>query len=569
MSKRRSLHVLLTLCLGLLSVSCREMPAMHPLPAQVQQPNLLRNAGLKRDTLGWSLRPEQLPPALSAQRTEGGSLVLALDSGAGPTACAWTQLVEIAGGQSYAVSCRVRTQRLDGAANLRLEFHDRRGRLLAVAAGAPVCGDSDWTPLAWRGQAPEGASYAVFSVGLQGACGGEAAFIQPYLGLDDAPATRALVVSNEAPPGPLSPTEAAPATATPGDPQNPPVEPPWPDVSYGPLDLGAIFPDPAADPHDPAAYEFAAADPMLAGAGVQAECPPFAMAAKGQRGESPQALMRLRLGVGGSDELWSAVARRVVMHYNAELGMGIRYWEIEPPAGGGAASTALAAALAALQAYDPGLRVGIGGDPPALAAPLSALAKQGLRPALACWVVDSDTASGALAAAEARYESLLARNGLGGTPVLALLPPGTQDGVRLVCLAAGAGDQQGTHLAHWLCQGAAEDASQRALWEIIFAPGRSRLSVHGGDALGFAVVASKSADGRQVDILIADSGSRSQAYRLALVGLSGYHYTVRELRAGQPWQVIAQGAERDLTDGLLTNPWRSPAVQWIALRWDS
>ncbi len=95
-----------------------------------------------------------------------------------------------------------------------------------------------------------------------------------------------------------------------------------------------------------------------------------------------------------------------------------------------------------------------------------------------------------------------------------------------------------------------------------------RLPTQGGDDLGFTLLAGKSDDGRLVQILIADSGSRSEGYRLALDGFPpGYRYTVTEAAEGQPATVIARGDSAMLNDGMLISPWHAPAMQLISVSW--
>lgn len=95
-----------------------------------------------------------------------------------------------------------------------------------------------------------------------------------------------------------------------------------------------------------------------------------------------------------------------------------------------------------------------------------------------------------------------------------------------------------------------------------------RLSAQGGDELGFTLLAGRSDDGCLAQVLIADAGSRSEAYRLALAGFPpGFHYTVTELVDGQPPTVVREGDGDCLADGVLMAPWRSPALHVIRIWW--
>ncbi len=92
-----------------------------------------------------------------------------------------------------------------------------------------------------------------------------------------------------------------------------------------------------------------------------------------------------------------------------------------------------------------------------------------------------------------------------------------------------------------------------------------RLLALGSDALGFTVLAGKSDDGRLVQILVADTGSRSEGYRLALPGFPpGYCYAITEAGAEAP---LAQGEGAALLDGVLACTWRAPAVHLIRISW--
>ncbi|HOG45063.1 MAG TPA: hypothetical protein PLJ35_09570 [Anaerolineae bacterium] len=95
-----------------------------------------------------------------------------------------------------------------------------------------------------------------------------------------------------------------------------------------------------------------------------------------------------------------------------------------------------------------------------------------------------------------------------------------------------------------------------------------RLVTEGDDDLGLTLLAGKSGGGRLVQVLISDSGSRSESYRLALVGFPpGYRYAVTEARVWPPATAIAWGDGAALQDGVLTSPWHAPATQLIRIEW--
>jgi len=94
-----------------------------------------------------------------------------------------------------------------------------------------------------------------------------------------------------------------------------------------------------------------------------------------------------------------------------------------------------------------------------------------------------------------------------------------------------------------------------------------RLSTQGSDALGFAVLAGRSEDGRLAQIMIADAGSRSEGYRLSLAGFpAGFCYTVAQVASEGQARLVREGDGAAL-NGLLMSPWRSPAVQLVRIWW--
>jgi hypothetical protein len=95
-----------------------------------------------------------------------------------------------------------------------------------------------------------------------------------------------------------------------------------------------------------------------------------------------------------------------------------------------------------------------------------------------------------------------------------------------------------------------------------------RLATQGGDSLGFVLLAGKSDDARRVQIVVADTGSRSEEYRLGLAGFPpGFRYVVREVSRHCGAEVVAEGSDGQLAQGVLICPWRSPAMHVIELWW--
>ncbi len=658
----RGLGGLLTLGLCLLAVACGGERAATPYPLAAvppPRPNLLRNTGFLHDTSGWQVGPAPLPAAIDPTYEEPGFVTLAVDPGVSPVSAGWSQSVAVDPEVCYLVSYRARTEKLSGSADLRLSFYDGGGRLLAWTGVLPIAGTSDWATYAWRLRAPTGATRAQVSLDVTDAASGRASFAEPYLGPDDAPLTRALIVDYGYEAGRVRSFQQASAAAVPPAalaesarllaldhlrPEPGGATPRGPHEALrlvgspaagsesrlgnpGLADLRLIFPDPQADPGNPASYDWAASDATLAAVAPGGATPAGSESRLGNPGGATPAGLPGRLGNPGGAEIlfrlgespdpegkrprldatrWAEVARHVVMHYNEGWGgghrYGIRYWEVaSDPAigacGQGAAEDCyalLATAIEELQAYNPNLKVG----GPALATPahilaaeglLRYLAERGVRPDFFSWQSEGNASPQALALAEARFERLLDRYGFGDAEVIvsawrlaggsAAWRSGPYGAAYLV---AGETYWQDTRLAQAYYGGATPEA-QSDLWEASGTPtcagqalamlGRfkstpRRLVAQGGDDLGFTLLAGKSEDGRLVHILIADTGSRSAGYRLGLAAFPpGFRYTVTEIAQGCPAQVIASGEAADLQDRVIALPWHSPAVQLVQVAW--
>ena len=254
-----------TLGLCLLVVACRAVaPASQPASLGPALPaNLLRNGSFLQDTSSWETVPHPLPPSITLAHDQAGFVTLAVAATTEPLTVGWTQTVPVSPGTAYRASYRVRTEKLVGEADLRLSFLDAEGRLVYETGVLAASGDTGWATCAWRGRAPATATQIRVTLGVVGATGGRAAFDDPCLLPDDAPQTRALIVDYQqeagtlrtfaqmsGPPGAAARTLGIESVRTHG--------------FSGPADMHTLFPNPAADPNDPASYDFAATDRALA-----------------------------------------------------------------------------------------------------------------------------------------------------------------------------------------------------------------------------------------------------------------------------------------------------------------
>lgn len=583
---RSGLGCLLTLGICLLALGCGEpwapkptLPPLGPNP----QPNLLQNPDFVEGNAGWQAKPAA---RLDLQHDQAGFVVVAVDPSAGPRSAGWSQMVNVQPGGSYCLSYRVRTEALTGSADLRLQWYDGDGRPLQELGGVPASGDTAWTNYAWRWRAPDNAARARVSLGVAGATAGRAAFDEPSIAPDEAPLSRALIVDYGQETGRLRAFQQMDAGV--------PAAELWglEGVRVRGVDVQRIFPDLTADLDDPQSYDFAAADAALAPAARS----------------GVELLVQLE-GAGRSHlsaARWAEVARHIVMHYNEAWAggyrYGIRYWEVgygpgEPPQEAGSPEPyyeLLADTVATLKAHDPTLRVGGPGltmtaHLPYLEGLLAYLAGRGIRPGFVSWPSRYAASPWTPAAMERRLEQLLERHGLADTEVIASeweplagqpadTWPASLD--RAVQLVAARAYWQDTRLSRAFLifedgQAALADAGGEptALGQALRLMGQFgqtplRLAAQGGDEQGFALLAGKSEDGKLVQIAIADSGSRSEEYRLGLGSFPpGFHFRVTEISQAARGQVVAAGSDEALVDGVLRMPWRSPAVHLIEITW--
>lgn len=568
---RPRLGSLLTLGFCLLAMACarRPAPTPHPpTPEPTPPANLLIDPEFARDTSAWQAGGDPASPVALGWDLAGFA-TLAVTPAPAPCSAGWSQTVPVQGGASYRASYRGRSDGLAGYADLRLAFYDAAGTLLWQTGGVPLSGDAAWETLSWRCRAPAGAVRAVASLGVTGGKGGRAAFAEAFLGPDDAPPVRALIVDYGRVAGKvrsLAGLDSRLLSWAEGGPS--------PAVAV-PIDLALAFPNPGADPAEAASYDLRAADEALA-------------AAARSGAEMAVQLLEGRREGGArlSPERWAAVTLHLARHYNEAWATGYRYgirrWELvgagEVPAAEEYAR--LAAMIAAFGAHDPALLVGgpaaPAGDPGHLEGLLAYLAERGVRPGFVSWRSDYDGAPQGLALAQARVERLLERYGLDGTEVVVsgwAPAPGADDALyqaahlvaTVACWQEGRLSQAYLRGDEGALAGPVGEAWRR-LAGLESTP--LRLLGQGQDPLGLALLAGRSEDGEEVLVAIADTGSSSREYRLALAGFPpGYRYTVYEIARQGGTQVVATGDEESLAGGILVVPWQAPAVHWIEVTW--
>ncbi len=498
---------------------------------------------------------------VALRRDLAGFVTLAVTPSPEQRAAGWEQSVPVRGGESYVVRFRGQAEKLRGYAGLRLRFYDRSGQFLWETGGVPLAGDARWAEYAWRFRAPARATQAAVSLGVVGAAGGRAALDDLCFGLDDSPLVRPLIVDYTRVVGRvrnLLQVEAGCAAATTAG------------TVVVPVDVAAVFAGPGADPTLPESYDLAALDAALAEA-----------ASRGTR-----IMVSLYDGTeGGAERLpaeqWGEVARHLAMHYNDAWAWGYRHdirdWEVRGRGEAEEDYERLAATIEALGSYDPTLRVGgtavaTTADIAYLEGLLAYLAERELSPGFISWRIDyADAPQGALRAV-LRVEQLLARYGFGQaeTAISAWAPPVGDTGYQVAHLAAAVSYWQSTGLGAVRrgCE-APSPLSERTWQELAqLAETPLRLATQGDDALGFTLLAGKSEDGGLVRLVMADTGSRCEEYRLALAHFPpGFHYTVREVSEGCPGEVIAEGDSRELVGDVLVMPWHAPAVHVIEVEW--
>ncbi|MGQ9684448.1 MAG: hypothetical protein ACUVX9_18125 [Anaerolineae bacterium] len=575
-----------------LSLACDTPATPAPTPhllARPLEPNLVRNGSFGEGLAGWQMLVDKDTAAVLAH-DQTGFVTVTIPTGSAPQDAGWSANVPVAGGASYVASWRVHTEGLTGYASLRLRCFDVEGNLLAEQAGPPALGDTPWTSRAFRLLMPAATVRVEVLPSVKDAVGGRAAFDDVALSLDSGPRIRALIVDMQQEAGLIRPLNqidgsigadaalalGASAVALPAG---------------GDADWRAIFPHAWANPEDPSAYDWRATDVAVAGAVAAGQDVLFRLGgvAEGQERLAPP-----------SPDRFAAIVRHIVMHYNQGWAGGYHYgiarWELWPAPDGADGpmdvrlyAELVATAAAELRALDPDLEVGAPGlDSLAhleyLRAVLEGLVQRNTRLGFLSW---HDGYHGAPASAGLTAHLMQAAAQGGGQAGVPLLisrwgPPRRDvagdpaDAAWLVSAVAYAQDTplMRAYLA-WPrttlvdASGALTCAGQAFAWLGRLQQCPRRLVTHGADELGFSLLAGMSGDRRRVYILVADTGSATEEYRLGLGRFPpGYTFTVSEISAEHAGKIIAQGRESQLPEGVLILPWQAPAVHLVEIRWD-
>jgi len=586
--------------------------AAGTLPAE----ELLVNGGFDGGTTGWRATT---PPACAAMtwRSEGQVEVSGSCSPAARNA-GWSQEVTVSGIGHLLLEVRASTEQLSGRADAVLTFTGAGGEVLWSTGSHVLTSSAGWTDLRWAVPVPVGAVKATLFVGaeilesgsvridrvsLQTAQEGGYRTIRVDCG-GDAGTIRNLLATNRSPYQEDADYGAQAAAAG--------IR--WVRLhdEYRGCDMSEIFPDPTADPDDPASYRFDGLDRVVGRLHDEGFEVLFRL------GESWKGPPSARM----SADRWARVAANVVRHLDMGWAgghrWGIRYWEIwNEPNGGhfwdGSREDFFqlyVAAAKAIGSLDPSFKVG----GPALAGFSSV-----------SWVeafLDAVQAAGApldfftwhtyhmgnpihLADAQRTVRRLLDDHGFTATEVFPdewNLSPGSS------CSATNCGAY--TVTAYSAAHAAAaltymQDTTAPFVFRYrtdayplfgLFGDGVTvpayapsglayrlmaafdetpiRLPAEGGDETGYAVLAGRGAgEGAVIHVLVADPGSGAAGYDLVLDHApAAFRWEVREIADPIPWTgpgdtapLVASGDEGDLEGGRLRISMSSPAVQLVTI----
>ncbi len=569
---------LLALFLGLLPLPASPLPAL----GFQQGPNLVKNGGFENGSNFWI--PLAADPGTSATidgtTSQAGSFSAQakITGQTAPVAAGWLQPVPVQPGRHYLLSYAVKTAVTDLMAFPFLNYLDSSDSVVFTQSLFPSSGTRDWEVFHSRITIPAGVQTLdlfLLLYGTEGTAWFDAVRLTELT--DPAPTDFSVDLGAAA----LGPIERFAGTN---------VGPRWPgnpnDMTagfrkmgvdlvrthdfFGPCDVHVIFPDFNADPLDPAAYDFASSDAVVAaildaGSGVF-----FRL------GESFEA-NPVHNQPPADFNKWAQVCVQIVKHYNAGWNQGffdgIRYWEIwnEPDIAQFWAGTAAQYAdlyritAAKLKQFDPTLQVG----GPALAN----LASEGFLDTFLTTVA----ASGApldffsyhfyssvnpwfYARAEARARELLTGHGFPAVPtfltewnnysfdpqVLAELT--RDDPLNAAMTAATLTYSQDSGLGRafryrtdefWF--GLFRDNGDFSYSGQVFRDmGRfrrtpARIPVTGGDQLGSTLLAGRSSGGGEVQLLVSDARSSASGYRVHFAGITGrsrWLYEIRRIDGG-------------------------------------
>lgn len=584
--------------------------------------NLLVNGELTQDGGGW----QQIKPGSEAcvrlGWDPGGFVELQLACGEKVVDAGWRQQVPIVGEGWYRIRVRAAASGLSGDGDAQLTFRSPAGTTVWRTGVESFAGSLAWDELAWRVRAPAGATSVEVFIGVHHGQEGTARFDQVVLEPQTSAAWRDLAVDldrpvgavrvlNQANRGPRLISRSGELIDYTSRLQAAGVRRIRAHDVHTAFDTSVVFPDPQADPSDPASYRFATTDAAIAEA----------------RAGGFEVLFRLGESYGGpktprmSAERWAEVVRHIVLHVNQGWATGstagITYWEIWNEANGPlfwsgtpeAFYDLFARAAVAVRAADPAARVG----GPGLAGHTHEAWVRGLLRHLRAvgapldffsWHIYHMGNPHTLARAQLQLRTLLDEEGFAGTELL-----NTEWN-----LSGGAGcESTGCHLVIETAYNAAHAAAAMIYLQDTDIPmafryrtdgtgmfglcgdGREepewsrsglafrlwaeldatpvRVAAAGGDEEGFAVLAARSGDGRSARVLVVNQGSADPGYRLRLRGLPAHLvWELLEISDAHPCvvgdcepHIVASGTEVDLPGGVVVATLAAPAVHLLRI----
>jgi hypothetical protein len=598
------------------------LPVLLVFAVSAGAQNLLVNGELMPDGGGWQQVKPGSEPCASLRWDPSGFVEAAFSCAEKVVDAGWRQQVPIVAEGWYRIRVRAAASGLSGDGDAELTFRSSSGTTLWRTGVESFAGSFGWDELAWKVRAPAGATSVEVFIGVHHGQVGAARFDEVALELQPSGGLRELVVDLGRPVGTvrvLNQTNRGPRlVARSGELidytarlQAAGVRRIRAHDVHTAFDTSVIFPDPQADPSDPASYRFASTDAAIAEA----------------RAGGFEVLFRLGESYGGpktprmAPEKWAEVVRHIVLHVNQGWAngstVGIRYWEIWNEANGPLFWSGtpeefydlFARAAVAVRAADPAALVG----GPGLAGHTHEAWVRGLlrhvRAAGApldffSWHIYHMGNPHTLARAQLQLRTLLDEEGFAGAELF-----NTEWN-----LSGGAGcESTGCHLViEWaynaahaaaamihlqdtdipmafryrtdgtgmfgLCgDGREEPEWSRSglafrLWaELAGTP--VRVEATGGDEEGLAVLAGRSDHGRSARVLVVNQGSADPGYRLSLRGLPAHFvWELLEISDARPCVVgdcaprlVASGTGTTLPSGVLEAALAAPAVHLLRI----
>jgi len=584
--------------------------------------NLLTNGELAAGGGGWQQVRAEGAGCATLRWDEAGVLEVAFACSASSGDAGWRQEVPVEPGAWYRVVVRAAAEDLSGEGDAQLTFRDSAREVVWKTGTESFAGTFPWDELAWRLRAPQRSARLEVVLGVRhgqwGAARFDAAWLERLepgawrdlsvdLASDDG-AVRMLAQTNRGPrllnrSGVLVDYSARLAAAG--------IRMIRTHDVHTAFDVSVVFPNPAADPADPAAFRFASTDDEIAAAGAAGF----------------EVLFRLGESYGGpktprmSAEKWAEVVRHIVLHVNQGWAggtyAGVRYWEIWNEPNGPlfwsdtpeAFYDLYARAAAAVKEADPTAKVG----GPGLAGHTAEAWLRGLLRHVRSvgapldfltWHVYHMGNPHTLARAQRQLRALLDEEGFADAELFNTewnLAGGAgceATGCRLVVESAYNAAHAAAALAYLqdtditmafryrtdgvgmfgMCgDGLSEPEWSRSglafrLWAE-FARTPLRLNTTGGDTEGFAVIAGRSEDGASARVLVANQGSPEGGYRLRLAHApERFRWEVVEVSDAHPCvvgdcdvHVVASGTEEHAPGGVIAVPIAAPAVHLLRI----